>query len=296
MVRAAVLPMTVFAALAGIFAAAIDGHVSADKAIMLTLGLTLAHATNNLLNDWIDGISGIDRGNYFRTRYGVHVLESRLVDAKTFGLVTLITGLGAAGAGVYLVDTGGIEILYLMALGAFFVIFYTWPLKRWALGELSVLIVWGPLMTAGSYFVIAGGVSSDVMLLSIIYGIGPTLVIMGKHIDKYDDDRARGVLSLPVVIGIKNARRLSIILIVIQLVAWLAAVIYFESLFYLWFCAAALPALVALFRRLRQDRPVTRPDSYPGHVWPLWYSAFAFRYSRNFGALMVAGLLLELLV
>jgi hypothetical protein len=37
MVRAAVLPMTVFAALTGILAAAIDGHFSADKAIMLTL-------------------------------------------------------------------------------------------------------------------------------------------------------------------------------------------------------------------------------------------------------------------
>jgi 1,4-dihydroxy-2-naphthoate octaprenyltransferase len=36
---------------------------------------------------------------------------------------------------------------------AFFVLFYTWPLKYIGLGEIAVLIVWGPLMIGGGYFV-----------------------------------------------------------------------------------------------------------------------------------------------
>ena len=40
------------------------------------------------------------------------------------------------------------------------------------------------------------------ILVSIISGIGPTLVILGKHMDKYVDDSEKGISSLPVVIGL----------------------------------------------------------------------------------------------
>ena len=36
--------------------------------------------------------------------------------------------------------------IVLFAVGVAFVLLYTWPLKYLALGELSVLVVWGPLM------------------------------------------------------------------------------------------------------------------------------------------------------
>ena len=46
---------------------------------LTVLGLLLAHATNNLLNDATDSHRGLDKGNYFRNRYGVHALEQGLV-------------------------------------------------------------------------------------------------------------------------------------------------------------------------------------------------------------------------
>ena len=42
-------------------------------------GLLFAHASNNLLNDYTDSRRGIDRGNYYRNQYGVHVLEDGLM-------------------------------------------------------------------------------------------------------------------------------------------------------------------------------------------------------------------------
>ena len=42
--------------------------------LIVTLGLFLAHGTNNLLNDYTDTRRGVDSGNYFRTQYGVHPL------------------------------------------------------------------------------------------------------------------------------------------------------------------------------------------------------------------------------
>lgn len=37
-------------------------------------------------------------------------------------------------------------------MGAFFLLFYTWPLKYYGLGEVSVFIVWGVLMVGGGTY------------------------------------------------------------------------------------------------------------------------------------------------
>ena len=42
--------------------------------LIVTIGLFIAHGTNNLLNDYTDFSRGIDKDNYFRTIYGVHPL------------------------------------------------------------------------------------------------------------------------------------------------------------------------------------------------------------------------------
>ena len=42
--------------------------------LIVTVGLFMAHGTNNLLNDYTDFSRGIDNDNYFRTQYGVHPL------------------------------------------------------------------------------------------------------------------------------------------------------------------------------------------------------------------------------
>jgi hypothetical protein len=47
---------------------------------------------------------------------------------------------------------------------------------------------------------------------------------------------------------------------------------------------------VTLVKRFAAVRPDRRPERYAESLWPLWYSAFAFRYSRDFGALLVLAL------
>jgi hypothetical protein len=42
--------------------------------LIVTIGLFIAHGTNNILNDYVDYSRGIDKDNYFRTQYGVHPL------------------------------------------------------------------------------------------------------------------------------------------------------------------------------------------------------------------------------
>jgi 1,4-dihydroxy-2-naphthoate octaprenyltransferase len=52
--------------------------------------------------------------------------------------------------------------------------------------------------------------------------------------------------------------------------------------------AAALPALVKVWRAFDRPRPDAPPPRFP--VWPLWFAAIAFLHTRRAGALLVAGL------
>ena len=80
--RAAVLIMTFLsAAIAGILAYK-AGHFNAVQWGVMALGLIMAHATNNLLNDYTDYRRGVDRNNYFRTQYGPQPLEQGLMTMR----------------------------------------------------------------------------------------------------------------------------------------------------------------------------------------------------------------------
>jgi len=182
--RAAVLIMTfISAALAGLFAWR-DGSFSFIPWIALTLGLILAHASNNIFNDYTDFVRGVDKDNYFRTIYGAQPVASGLMTKRQHLTYFAVTGLLALAAGLYLIFINASDpmIWVLLGLGAFFVLFYTWPLKYIALGEVAVLLVWGPLMIGGGYYVLAHTWNWEVVIASLPYVLGVTTVIFGKHI------------------------------------------------------------------------------------------------------------------
>src|SRR5206468_1850971 len=56
----------------------------------------------------------------------------------------------------------------------------------------------------------------NVAAVGLPYAIGATTVIFGKHIDKLPDDRAKGIHTLPVIIGEPAARWTVIAMFVLQ--------------------------------------------------------------------------------
>ena len=206
--RAAVLIMTFLsAAIAGIFAFR-DQDFHFAPWLVLTFGLIMAHASNNIFNDYTDFVRGVDKDNYFRTIYGAQPIASGLMTKRQHLTYFAVTALLALLAGIYLIAINGwdLTIWILLGLGIFFVLFYTWPLKYIALGEVAVLIVWGPLMIGGGYYVLAHQWNWNVVIASIPYVLGVTTVIFGKHIDKQKIDREKRIFTVPVLIGERISR------------------------------------------------------------------------------------------
>jgi 1,4-dihydroxy-2-naphthoate octaprenyltransferase len=292
--RASVLLMTLSSALIGGVLAWRDGYVEWSLLSLVVLGLMFAHACNNLVNDFTDSLMGIDKDNYFRNQYGVHVLESGLVSRKNFLFYIIFTAAVALAAGVALVWLRGGLTLWLMLAGAFFVLFYTWPLKYIGLGEPAVLLVWGPLMIGGSYYVISGVWSWPVSLISLCYALGPTMVLFGKHIDKLEADKAKGVRSLPVLLGFDRARGVVVLMLGLQYVLALALWINGILLWPILLVLANLPLAWRVMGVFRNAKPELMPAGFPEEVWPLWYAPFAFDHTRKFSAWFLLALLLEI--
>jgi len=295
--RAAVLVMTfISAGIAGLLAGR-AGQFDALRWGALAIGLIFAHATNNLLNDLTDFSRGVDQNNYYRTQYGPQPLEQGLWSRKTHLLYVAVTGLIALAAGVYLVAVNGPLALWLLLAGAFFVLFYTWPLKYIGLGELAVLITWGPLMIGGGYYVITGQWDWYVAIASLAYAIGPTTVIFGKHIDKLKEDKAKGIHTLPVIIGETASRYAVLAMIALQYISVIGLVIagFFSPVMLIvllaWF---SLPPVLKVFAR---PRPTVKPESGPGSEgWPLYFVAAAFLQNRRYGLLLLLGLIVQLFI
>jgi 1,4-dihydroxy-2-naphthoate octaprenyltransferase len=291
--RSAVLVMTfTSAAFAGILALK-AGRFDLGLWLLVTLGLCLAHATNNLLNDVTDHWKGVDRDNYFRTQYGPQPIEAGFLSVRQMLGYAAVTGLAALAIGAWLVWLRGETALWLLGAGALFVLFYTFPLKYVGLGEPAVLLVWGPLMVGGGYFVITGEWSGHVAVASLAYALGPTAVLFGKHVDKLDADRAKGIRTLPVLLGERASRYAVMGMLAAQLVVlgYLVAVGYFTPA--VGIALGAAPGLRRVWRVYREPRPAGPPADLPAGVWPLWFVAAAFWYTRRFGAWFLAGLLLD---
>jgi len=294
--RAAVLIMTfISAALAGLFAWR-DGSFSFLPWLALTFGFIFAHASNNIFNDYTDFVRGVDKDNYYRNIYGAQPIASGLMTKRQHLTYFAVTALIALAIGLYLIAYTGFSATTwtLLGLGTFFLLFYTWPLKGLAMGEIAVLIVWGPLMIGGGHFVLTGEWSWSVVLASLPYVLGVTTVIFGKHIDKLDMDQKKGIHTLPVVIGEKASRYAVLAMMIAPYFITLYLVIakFFTPVMLMVFLA--VPTFLQYYPIFLKPKPATRPEGQLG--WPLYFVGYAFYNNRKFGSLFMFGLLIDVLL
>jgi 1,4-dihydroxy-2-naphthoate octaprenyltransferase len=265
--------------------------------IILILGLFIAHGTNNLINDYTDFSRGIDKDNYFRTQYGVHPLAQGFWDKGTHLKWFAVSGALAALSGVYALFYTNFSpvVIWLFGIGAFILLFYTFPLKYFAVGELSIFLIWGPMMIGGVYFVLTGQWSWAVILASIPIGATVVTINLGKHTDKLREDKAKGVYTLPVLVGETAARYITLLAIAAAylITLYLVFVTHFFTPVMLLVLLAYKPA-VAAFQRLSKPRPTEPPPGYP--IWPRWFSTVCFVHNIAFSNYFVLGLILDTLL
>lgn len=211
--RASVLHLTLLSCLGpllvrGCIRASTTGQISS---MPLTPGLSLLwtvnvlswHAFHNLVNDWQDLEDDDRAAGSFRTDYGCHALKQGFMTKPQFLRLMGIVALPGALLTLALRNTvvgpagpWGLSALFL----------YTILFKPLALGEVSIYLVWGPLM-AGYGAIAAGASFSGVSslftnLATAQFGLAALGMIMGKHTDKINRSEKR---TLPKLLGYPTA-------------------------------------------------------------------------------------------
>lgn len=298
--RACVFSMTITSGVIGVLLALGMGAFAEDTlarigyALLAVIGLIAAHATNNLVNDWTDVRRGVDTEDYPRAQYSTHpVLGGLTTPARLLQVALALTALDGAIM-LFLAWASGPLVIAFAVSGLALSLGYTAFLKRFALGEITALIVLGPLMTGGTVYAIAGELPLDALLLTLPYGLIVASVLIGKHTDKIESDRPVGVHSVPVLIGVRRALALNKVTFVVFYALIIALVIGGVSGPWILLSFLALPRLITTWRVYSQPRPATPPENWP--VWPLWYVGWAMYFNREAGKFFVLGLALNALV
>ena len=301
--RAAVFPMTIWSGLIGgllAVAAAGVGGVTVDYGLLTisVVGLVLAHAANNMINDYFDTSGGVDTPGYVRALYAPHpILSGWVTKRQLAAAIVIVNGIDAALM-LYLTAVRGPLILVFALAGLFVSVFYVAPpirLKHHGLGEPGVFLVWGPLMVGGTFLAATGTIEPWVLLASVPYALLVTSVLFGKHIDKIEADTALGVRTLPVILGERRARTVGAWLMISFYPLTLLAVVVGLVGPWVLLVVLGIPRLLGVLKVFGQPKPAGPPPGYPPRGWPLWFVGWAFVHTRRTGGLLTLGLLLNVL-
>jgi 1,4-dihydroxy-2-naphthoate octaprenyltransferase len=294
--RAGVLPMTLTSGLIAVLLASIapaSVHVDWLNVTLAVVGIVIAHLANNLMNDLADTEVGNDTADYPRALYAPHPILSGLVTKRQMVAGVLICQVLDLAIMVTLIWRQSWWVAAFALGGLLLSWAYTAPplrLKKRGLGELDVLITWGPLMVGGVYYAGTGTLPWQVVAAATIYALLPTTVLLGKHIDKLPYDAPAGTRTFPVVIGEGPAKALTQAMMVAYYVGVVVLVVTRALPWPALLTLLSLPTLVTVLRRFAQPKPSEAPPDNP--VWPLWWAPLAFVHTRRAGGLLILGLLI----
>ena len=278
--------MTAISVSVGSALAALDGGFSWALYFLALLGTVLMHAASNFINDYDDVRHGVDTPEVPTARYRPHpLMNGRLAPAHVRTTAYVFYGL-AAVIGIFLTATRGWPVFWIGLVGTAAGIAYTadpFKYKYRALGEISVFLMWGPLMVAGAYFVQRQSISASAVLVSLPFGVLVALVLLANNIRDVSYDRGKGIFTLPIVLGQRRGLTLYLALVVAAYAAVVGMALFGPLTPWSLIVLLSTPLAVKLLRRMAADIPLDA-------------DAQTAKLDTAFGLLLVISLVLEALV
>ncbi len=233
-------------------------------ALCALLGALFIQVGTNYANDYHDFIKGADTAD----RKGpTRVTQSGLVSPEATRRATVIAFTLAVAAGTYLMIRGGWPIIVIGVLSILSGVLYTagrYALAYLGLADLFVLVFFGPVAVAGTYYVQAVGDAAALDLLPVVTvaGLGPgllaTAILLVNNIRDVEEDRVANKRTLIVRLGRSFGVRLYALCIataaIVPVVLWWQTREHALSML----AATVLPLALPIARQLRDERDATR--------------------------------------
>jgi 1,4-dihydroxy-2-naphthoate polyprenyltransferase len=167
---------------------------------IILLGALAALVTSVMFNDYYDFANKVDSKSSFGSS---RVLVDGLLPPKQLFAAAWAALFVAAACGTYLIYLRGTGMFFLILAGLLAAYFYTGKpgYKYYALGELMVFLMFGPLMVAGSYLALTGDLGVNALLTAVPVGLLATAIVNGNNVRDLEHDRKAGIKTLPIMAG-----------------------------------------------------------------------------------------------
>ena len=207
----AIRPKTLLAGLVPVWLGSVLAHVFTGEATWLMGGLILVSClciqiATNLFNDVIDFEKGADT----EARKGSkRVTQSGLITRKSVWAAAVIFSLLACLFAIPLIMARGWPVVAIGIPSLYFAFGYTGgplPLAYRGLGELFVILFFGLVAVAGTYYVQSGMWSWQPIVLGLQVGMLSTVLIAVNNLRDIDEDAAASKRTLAVRFGKRFAR------------------------------------------------------------------------------------------
>jgi 1,4-dihydroxy-2-naphthoate polyprenyltransferase len=191
-----------------------DGVFHLPSFLAALLGGLLIQIGTNYANDLFDFKKSVDT----HERLGpLRVTQAGLVTVSEMRAATIIVFALAFCVGIYLVVRGGLPIVIVGITSILCGVLYTagpYPLGYIGLGELFVLIFFGFVPVAGTYYVMALKINSQVLLIGLAPGLLSLAILAVNNLRDLNTDRASGKRTLAVRFGKRFAQIEYIVVVV----------------------------------------------------------------------------------
>ena len=178
-----------------------DGFLHLPSAIAALVVAVFVQIGTNLANDYFDFKSGVDRPGHGRPRSAI--LSGALTSSEVKVGVVLAFAVAAVAANT-LVIRAGTPALVIAVLAILSGLLYTagrWSLSRLGLGDLFVLVFFGPVAVAGTYFVQSFEYNGAVILSGFMTGFWSVAILVVNNLRDITTDANAGRRTLAVRFG-----------------------------------------------------------------------------------------------
>lgn len=231
-IRLRTLPLALSSILAGQAIAAQEHRLDLLIFLLACLTTIFLQILSNLANDYGDSIHGAD--NLERTGPLRAVQKGAISSLQMKSAISLIAALSFI-SGLILLFVAFKEnwqvLITFLGLGVLAIaaaIFYTngkRPYGYVGLGDVSVLIFFGPVGVVGSYYLQAQSLNASALGISLGIGALAVGVLNVNNLRDIKSDQLAGKLSIPVRLGFNRAKYYHIALLIIGVGSFLVSTI-----------------------------------------------------------------------
>lgn len=190
------------------------GSFSAVEAVLVMLGIVIAHASVNLFNEYSDSRTGID-DHTKRTPFsgGTGLIQSGATTPVAVNTAAWLTIFLAFIIGLYFFIMSHWVIGVIMLIGGVSIVFYTTHFAKVLLGEFFAGLSLGSLVVIGTYIAMVAApcdavcslFPANVVLISIPPGILTALLLYLNEFPDVEADTGGGRFHLVIWLGRKKA-------------------------------------------------------------------------------------------